>query len=52
MCYRLPLNVPEVPETSDMGCFLSTPVANVGFETTEAQLGQVLCEVGPIVNLK
>lgn len=27
-------------------------VANVGFDTTEEQLGKVLCEVGPIVNLK
>ena len=28
------------------------PVANVGFDTTEEQLGTLLCEVGPIVNLK
>lgn len=27
-------------------------VANVGFETTEEQLGALLSEVGPIVNLK
>lgn len=32
--------------------FFSHPVANVGFDTTEEQLGKVLCEVGPIVNLK
>lgn len=41
-------------ESSNPGVvyIIASSVANVGFDTTEEQLGTLLSEVGPILNLK